>query len=83
MIECNLRKVRARVGVSDINRDFGSWQQNRTRVAAIGRIIKYPGYKKSLKGYLNPFNDIAIIKLSKTKGAKKVRIIKYEYSSNI
>jgi len=65
------KKVRARVGVSDINRDFGSWQQNRTRVAAIGRIIKYPGYKKSLKGYLNPFNDIAIIKLSKTKGAKK------------
>ena len=61
-----------KVGVSDINKDFGSWKENRTYVATIGEVIKYTDYKQNPKGYLNPFNDIAIVKLNNTKGEKKV-----------
>jgi len=67
----NSKKIRVKVGVSDINKDFGSWVENRTHVATIGEVIKYTDYKQNIKGYLNPFNDIAIVKLNNTKGEKK------------
>ena len=61
-----------KVGVSDINKDFGSRVENRTHLATIGEVIKYTDYKQYLKGYVNPFNDIAIVKLNNTKGEQKV-----------
>jgi len=65
------KKIRVKVGISDINKDYGSWKENRTRVATIGRVIKYSDYRDNLRGYLNPFNDIAIVKLNNTRGEKK------------
>ena len=30
-----------KVGISNINKDYGSWKENRTHVATIGEVIKY------------------------------------------
>ena len=61
-----------RLGVSDIARDQGSWRKNRTTVAQVVEVIKHPRYRNEVRGYANPFHDIALVKLDKVRGEKKV-----------
>ena len=70
----NTRKFRVRLGVSDIARDQGSWEKNRTTVAQVKEVIKHPSYRNEVRGWANPFHDIALVKLDKVEGEKKVCI---------
>jgi len=67
----NTRKFRVRLGVSDIARDQGSWEKNRTTVAQVKEVIKHPSYRNEVRGWANPFHDIALVKLDKVEGEKK------------
>ena len=66
------KKFRVRLGVSDISRDQGSWDKNRTTVAKVKEVITPPNYRSSINGYANPFHDIALVRLGKVQGEKKV-----------
>ena len=68
------KKFRVRLGVSDIARDQGSWSKNRTTVAQVTEVITHPSYKNEIKGYAIPFHDIALVRLDKIRGEKKVWI---------
>ena len=72
----NTLKFRVKLGVSDIARDQGSRRKNRTTLAQVIDVITPPNYRSSIKGYANPFHDIALVRLNKTQGEKKVCRIK-------
>ena len=69
----NTKKFRVRLGVSDLDRDQGSWRKNRTTVAQVKEVIRHPRYRKEIKGYANPFHDVALVKLGMVRGTKKVK----------
>ena len=61
-----------KVGISDIRKDFGSREENRIHVATIGSVFKYTDYRSNIEKYVNPINDIAIVKLNNTRGQQEV-----------
>ena len=75
----NTRKIRARLGISDIEGDFGSRRANRSTFARVQKVIIYREgsrrYRKQVSGYAGPFHDIALVKLDKVRGKKKVVLL--------
>ena len=41
-------------------------------MAQVEEVITHPSYRKEVRGYANPFHDIALVKLDKVRGEKKV-----------
>ena len=75
----NTSKIRARIGISDIEGDFGSRRANRSTFARVKKVIIYREgsrrYRKQVSGYAGPFHDIALVKLDKVRGKKKVVLL--------
>jgi len=60
--------IRVRLGVADLERKFSSRQKKRKSYALVDRVVEHPLFRLRVKGYLNPFHDIALVKLRRVAG---------------
>ena len=63
--------VRVRIGVSDLKQKEPNFQKKRETYAKIKKVFLHPKFKRRVQGYLNPFNDIAVVELHFLKGSHK------------
>ena len=63
--------VRVRVGVSDLKRKIPEKRERRKSYAKIKKVFLHPKFKRKVRGYLNPFNDIAVVELHFLRGSYK------------
>ena len=63
--------VRVRIGVSDLKQKIDSRAEKRQTYAKIKKVVLHPKFKRRVRGYLNPFNDIAVVELHFLKGSHK------------
>ena len=63
--------VRVRIGVSDLKRKEPNFPKKRKTYAKIKKVFLHPKFKRRVQGYLNPFNDIAVVELHFLKGSHK------------
>ena len=61
--------VRVRIGVSDLKQTKG--KKERKTYAKIKKVLLHPKFKRNVRGYLNPFNDIAVVELHFLRGSHK------------
>jgi len=63
--------VRVRIGVSDLEQKIKNRVENRKTFAKIKKVTLHPKFKRRVPGYLNPFNDIAVVELHLLRGTHK------------
>merc|ERR1711872_6826 len=63
--------VRVRIGVSDLEQKIKDRIENRRTFAKIKKVTLHPKFKRRVEGYLNPFNDIAVVELHLLRGTHK------------
>merc|ERR1712142_1184233 len=63
--------VRVRIGVSDLEQKIKDRIENRRTFAKIKKVTLHPKFKRRVPGYLNPFNDIAVVELHLLRGTHK------------
>ena len=63
--------VRVRIGVSDLKHKISEFDERRKSYAKIKMVFLHPKFKRKVRGYLNPFNDIAVVELHFLKGPHK------------
>jgi len=63
--------VRVRVGVSDLKHKIPEFAERRKSYAKIKKVFLHPRFKRKVRGYLNPFNDIAVVELHFLRGSHK------------
>ena len=63
--------VRVRIGVSDLNQKIQKFTEKRKTYAKIKKVFLHPRFKRNVRGYLNPFNDIAVVELHFLRGSHK------------
>merc|ERR1712098_102441 len=63
--------VRVRIGVSNLKMKIKNSKERRQTYAKIKKVILHPRYTRRAKGYLNPFNDIAVVELQYLRGSHR------------
>jgi len=63
--------VRVRIGVSDLKQKIQNFTEKRKTYAKIKKVFLHPRFKRNVRGYLNPFNDIAVVELHFLRGSHK------------
>ena len=63
--------VRVRIGVSDLKQRIQNFSDKRKTYAKIKKVFFHPKFTRKVPGYLNPFNDIAVVELHFLKGSHK------------
>lgn len=61
------KNVRVRLGVANLQKT----KRERKSYAKIEEVIKHPKFKRKVDGFLNPFNDLAVVKLHRVRGSHK------------
>jgi len=63
--------VRVRIGVSDLKEKIPDPAHRRQSYAKIKKVFIHPKFRRKVEGYLNPFNDIAVVELHFLRGSHK------------